>query len=196
MSFDGPLPPTPVLETERLILRPVEPKDASAIQREFPHWEVVKYLHAGIPWPYPDDGAETNMRDCLERMAKGQILVWTLTLKGGDDELIGRIDLKANVQDLDMRGFWLARAYWGRGLMMEAAERVTAFAFEDLGWPFLILNNAAENRASHRIKEKQGATLVGRLPHRYMCGEMERENWILTREAWRARLRPDRRLER
>jgi RimJ/RimL family protein N-acetyltransferase len=187
MTFDTPLPPTPVLETERLILRPIRFDDVPAVQRWFPDWELMKHLHAGMPWPYPEDGAETHMRECLERMARGELACWAITLKGGDDALIGRIDIRPNVEARDMRGFWLARPWWGRGLMTEAAEAVTGYAFTELGWPFLYVNNAVDNARSHRIKEKQGAELVDVQPHPYMCGELLRETWIIRREAWLAR---------
>ena len=49
--------PTPALCTERLLLRPLELADADAIQQLFPQWEVVRYLNALVPWPYPADGA-------------------------------------------------------------------------------------------------------------------------------------------
>jgi RimJ/RimL family protein N-acetyltransferase len=167
--------------------------DAPAVQRWFPDWELVKHLHAGIPWPYPEDGAETNIRKCLEETARGELSCWAITLKG-DDALIGRIDLKPNVAERDMRGFWLARPWWGQGLMTEAAEAVTGYAFEVLGWPLLYLNNAADNARSHRVKEKQGAELIEVHPHAFMCGELPREMWILRREDWlrrrRASLRP------
>src|SRR5207253_6299536 len=42
---------TPILYTERLILRPLELADAEAIQQQFPNWEVVRYLNARVPWP-------------------------------------------------------------------------------------------------------------------------------------------------
>ena len=35
---------TPVLETARLLLRPLELVDAEQIQQVFPQWEVVRYL--------------------------------------------------------------------------------------------------------------------------------------------------------
>jgi RimJ/RimL family protein N-acetyltransferase len=187
MTFDLPLPPTPVLKTERLTLRPVRLEDCPAVQRWFPDWEVMKHLHAGLPWPYPDDGAETNLPECLERMAGGELACWALTLKGGDDKLIGWIDLKPNVEARNMRGFWLARPWWGQGLMTEAAQAVTGYAFEALGWPFLYVNNAVDNARSRRIKEKQGAELVDVKPHAFMCGELMRETWIIRREAWLAR---------
>ena len=182
------MPPTPVLETPRLILRPIRESDVPAVQRHFAHWDVVKYLHAEIPWPYPPDGAATNMAETLPKMARGEQSCWAITLKGGDDELIGRIDLLPDDGvSRTQRGFWLSRDHWGRGLMTEAADRVTAYAFLELGWPRLWLGNAEANSASHRVKEKQGATIVDRTPRRYVYGEGTAVTWLLTREVWLAR---------
>jgi len=182
-----PLPPTPVLETARLILRPYEARDIPAVQRIFPQWDLVRWLHAGIPWPYPDDGAATNMAECLARRAKGERFFWAVTLKGSDD-LVGRIDLwPFDGKVRDMRGFWLDPALHGQGLMTEAAEAVTAYAFEVLGWPFLYLTNAVANRASARVKEKQGAELVAVEQRDYVSGPAEGQIWRLDRDAWLAR---------
>lgn len=187
MIFRKPLPPTPVLETARLILRPYAPSDVDAVQRIFPQWEVVRWLHAGIPWPYPDDGAAANMADCLARTARGERHFWAITLKG-DDALRGRIDLwPFDGEKRDMRGFWLDPALQGQGLMTEAAEAVTRYAFRVLEWPFLYLTNAAANRASGRVKEKQGAVLVDVEPRQYVSGPAEGQIWRLDRDAWLAR---------
>lgn len=182
------LPPTPVLETARLILRPLEARDTAAVQRIFPQWELVRWLHAGIPWPYPEDGAATNMAQCLERRAKNERFFWAITLKGGDDALVGRIDLwPFDGQVRDTRGFWLDPELWGQGLMTEAADAVTDYAFRDLGWPVLYLTNALANRGSARVKEKQGAELIDVESRAYVSGPSEGQVWRLTREAWLAR---------
>ena len=187
MTDPIPLPPTPVLETARLILRPYAPYDAEAVQRIFPQWEVVRWLHAGIPWPYPDDGAEANMAECLDKIARGERHYWAITLKG-DDTLRGRIDLwPYDGKTRDMRGFWLDPALHGQGLMTEAAEAVTAYAFQVLGWPFLYLTNAVANRPSGRVKEKQGAELIAIEPRDYVSGPGESQVWRLDRDAWLAR---------
>ncbi len=57
------------------------------------------------------------------------------------------------------RGFWLGRKFWGRGLMTEAVEPVTDYAFNELGFERLVFSNAAGNTRSARIKEKSGAHL-------------------------------------
>jgi RimJ/RimL family protein N-acetyltransferase len=184
----GPMPPTPVLDTARLILRPVRAADAPAVQRGFSQWEVVRLLSAKIPWPYPEGGAAANMPNALGEMERGEQCHWAVTPRGGGDELIGWINIwPDDGVSRDQRGFWLDPAFWGQGLMSEAAERVTEFAFLELGWPHLWLCNAETNTASHRIKEKQGARLVDRTPANYVSGPGVRVTWLLTREAWLAR---------
>ena len=180
------LPPTPVLETERLILRPIRAEDAPAIQRRFPQWDVVKHLTGKIPWPYPADGAAVNMVATLKQMQRRKKLTWAITLKSQGDELIGRIDLLPDSGiGRGQRGFWLDPAYWGRGLMTEAADRVTEYAFMELGWPHLWLRNGVENLASHRVKEKQGARIVGRVRSHLVSGKTTMSVvWLLTREDW------------
>lgn len=186
-SVPLPLPPTPTLETPRLVLRPLRLEDAPAIQRRFPRWEIVRWLNARVPWPYPDDGAATNVRECLDQRSRGERFYWVILLKGGPEEPIGRIDLWPDHGAQDQRGFWLDPEFQHRGLMSEAAERVTEYAFLELEWPYLWLTNAEANAASHRIKEKQGAKLVTRIPRQYVSGEGIEEVWLLSRDDWNER---------
>jgi RimJ/RimL family protein N-acetyltransferase len=181
------MPPTPVLETQRLILRPPRESDTPVVQRRFPQWEIVRYLNDKVPWPYPKDGAAEAMARMLAAQARGEKSVWSIVPKDGPDELIGLIELWADDGvRRSQRGFWLDPEFWGRGLMTEAAARVTDYALVELGWPHLWLANAEANKASHRVKEKQGATIVDRTPCRYVYGEGVRITWLLTREAWLA----------
>ena len=56
---------TPILTTNRLILRPLELADAVQFQIYFPQWEIVRYLTGRIPWPFPVDGAIMPFRDVV-----------------------------------------------------------------------------------------------------------------------------------
>lgn len=117
---------TTALYTERLILRPLELADADAIQQQFPRWEVVRYLNALIPWPYPADGALTYLRDiALPAIAAGKEWHWSIRLKSAPDQLIGNVSLM-NEQD-NNRGFWLGPKWQGQGLMTEASAAVTEY---------------------------------------------------------------------
>jgi RimJ/RimL family protein N-acetyltransferase len=177
-----------VLESKRLILRPIRIGDGPVLQRRFPRWEVVQYLSDEVPWPYPKDGGPTFARLAIEKTRKRQSFTWAITLKAEGDELIGAMDLLPDDgESRGMRGFWLDPDYWGQGLMFEAAELVTEYAFIDLDWSYLWLRNAEPNAGSHRIKEKQGAIIVDREPSRWVSGEGMKVIWLLTRSAWIAR---------
>lgn len=182
------MPPTPVLHTPRLILRPVRSKDAPVIQRLFPQWDVVRWLDAKVPWPYPADGATAFVATCLQEMARGQKSHWAIVPRSGTADLIGLIDLwPDDGVSRNQRGFWLDPTYHRRGLMSEAADRVTDYALRELGWPHLWLSNAQDNHGSRRIKEKEGAQLVELIIGRYIGGERSQMVWLLTRDTWLAR---------
>jgi len=119
--------------------------------------------------------------------SSGEQLDWVICLRRREHEAIGRVELRRDDGSRDQRGFRIAPELQRQGLMMEAAEAVTAYAFMDLKWPHLWLVNAEANVASHRIKEKQGATLVDRVRKRCVSGEGVGELWLLTRDAWLSR---------
>ena len=72
MPSSSRMPSTPVLHTPRLVLRPLRAKDAPVIQKRFANWEVVRWLDAKVPWPYPADGAATFVAIALAEMARGE----------------------------------------------------------------------------------------------------------------------------
>ena len=115
---------TPTLQTRRLILRPLALSDAPAIQRYFNNWNIIRNLASVVPWPYPNDGAESFISQQLEKVAAGgEIYQWVLVLRSGDGEAVGNIRFHRKAEyPKGNRGFWLAEPYWNRGLMTEAIE--------------------------------------------------------------------------
>jgi len=178
----------PMLETPRLLLRPLELADAEQIQAIFPHWEVVRLLASRVPWPYPPDGAYTYIRDiALPAVERGDEWHWMLRLKTQPDQLIGGINLTKG--DKDNRGFWLGLPWQRRGFMSEACEIVTNFWFETLQFPVLRVPKAIGNIASRRISEKSGMRLVATEERDYVSGRFLSEIWEITADEWYARRR-------
>jgi ribosomal-protein-alanine N-acetyltransferase len=178
----------PVLETSRLLLRPLELADADQTQVLFPHWDIVKHLTAVVPWPYPPDGARQFYEHvALPAMARGEEWIWSIRLKTNPDQLIGSISLKKS-QD-ENRGFWLGLPWHGQGLMTEAAEAVTDYWFNVLKFPVLRVPKAIANAASRRISEKHGMRVIATVERDCVSGRLPFEIWEITAEEWRARRR-------
>ncbi|MDH4608711.1 GNAT family N-acetyltransferase [Pseudomonas sp. BN102] len=179
----------PALSTPRLLLEPLCLADAEAIQRVFPQWEVVRYLSCQVPWPYPEDGALSYLRDvALPAMAAGREWHWSIRPRSERGRLIGLINLRE--EPGNNRGFWLDPAWQGQGLASEAAEAVTRYWFEVLGRPLMRVPKAAANLASRRISERSGMRLVATDERDYVSGRLNTEVWELTREEWLAQQRP------
>ena len=173
----------PTLHTERLILQPLTLDDAEGIQQQFPHWEVVRYLNALVPWPYPADGARSFLEQiALPAMVEGREWHWSIRLREEHGQLIGNVSL---MDELDNnRGFWLAPHWQGQGLMSEASAAVTEYWFKVLERPLLRVPKAAPNLGSRRISEKTRMRLIRTEEGRFVAGVFPKEIWEITREEW------------
>ncbi len=177
----------PTFQTERLRLRAISAADIPAIQRHFNDYEVIRHLSSRVPWPYPDDGAETFVRDVILPNQGRDRWSWGIFLNGMPGDLVGMVELWKPGQP-ENRGFWLGRKFWGRGLMSEALVPVTDWAFDQLGFEVLVFENARGNMASARLKEKFGATLVRVQPGSYVdAAYTESEIWELPKCVWKSR---------
>lgn len=174
------------LTTRRLLLRPLALDDSPAIQQLFPHWNIVRFLNAFVPWPYPEDGALSFLRDiALPAIVEGRAWFWSIRLKTAPEQLIGVISLMEGEED--NRGFWLATEWQGRGLMMEACEVVTDYWFEVLGKPVLRVPKAIANEASRKISQRDGMRVVWTGERDFVSGTQPAELWEITAEEWRNR---------
>jgi [ribosomal protein S5]-alanine N-acetyltransferase len=178
---------TPVLETPRLKLHPLQLSDAAEVQPLFAQWEIVKQLNSRVPWPFPADGVETYYRDdALPAIQREDEWHWTLRFKDDPEaKVIGSICLVR--EGNSNRGFWLAREWQGRGLMSEAAKEVTRFWFEDLNRPVLRIKKARDNAASRAISLRQGMRCIEQTESDFVSGRLPTEIWELTAEEWRKR---------
>jgi len=174
----------PTLEIQRLVLRPLTLQDADQIQERSPEWDVVRFMAAAIPWPYPSDGALTWCRDvALPQMACGDAWHWTVRLRDEPDQVIGVISLMRTKDN--NRGFWVGVKWQGLGLATEAAEAVTDFWFDVLKFPVLRVPKAVANLASRRVSEKLNMRVVATEQRDHVSGPAVDEIW-----AWKDLMTP------
>ncbi|MCM5511061.1 GNAT family N-acetyltransferase [Vibrio sp. SCSIO 43169] len=173
-----------ILETERLILKPINETDLPAYKEHFVDYEVIRYLSSIVPWPYPDDGVEKYFNEVVIPNQGKEKWFWGLHFKSAPNRLIGSIDLWRESKP-DNRGFWLGKNFWNRGLMTEAAYAVNDYAFNELGFEKLIFSNALGNMRSRKVKEKTGAKLISIEPASFVDPSYtECEIWELTKVEW------------
>jgi ribosomal-protein-alanine N-acetyltransferase len=175
----------PTLTTERLLLCPLALEDAEQVQLLFPQWEIVRYLNAIVPWPFPPDGTLLYFRDsALPAIARGDEWHWTLRLRSAPDRIIGAIGLLRS--ESDNRGFWIAPPWQRQGLMTEAVIAANDYWFDVLGMPFLRAPKAVANVASSRISQRTGMRLLGIVQRDLVSGRQPCELWEISAEEWRA----------
>lgn len=177
------------IKTERLLLRPWREEDAENL------YEYAKDPLVGPPagWP-PHSSVEESHRIIQEILSHPE--TYAVCLRE-DGRAIGSISLKFGENtDLTERtdacelGYWIARPFWGRGLIPEAAEALLRHAFLELGMNAVLCGYYEGNEKSHRVQEKLGFIYHHTAEHlhlpllnEYRTGHVS----ILTRERWLSR---------
>lgn len=157
---------------------------AADYEKYFVDYEVISHLSAAVPWPYPKGGVADYLKTIILPAQGKDRWAWGIFLKSNPHETIGCVDIwrKGSPEN---RGFWLGREFWGMGIMTEAVEPVTGFAFEKLGFDKLVFTNALGNTRSRRVKEKTGARLIDVKPAKFVNPAFtEHEIWELTKVEW------------
>lgn len=173
----------PILETSRLLLTPLVSEDAAQIQQIFPRWEIVRYLIASVPWPYPEGAAQHYVDNiALVASQEGKGWYWTLRRKEDADVLMGVICLMDTPDN--NRGFWLAPEWQGKGYMTEACYAVTDYWFNVLNREVLCAPKAVVNERSKKVSQRSGMRLIRVQKGEYVAGELDTELWEITREEW------------
>jgi [ribosomal protein S5]-alanine N-acetyltransferase len=117
-----------------------------------------------IPYPYTAAAAEFWFGLVEQGTAEhGRPVNWAI--RDATGKLVGSIGLEGvGVSGRKHRGevgYWLARPYWGRGIMPAAVRAVCRHAFDDMGLRKIIAHTFAGNDASARVLEKCGFVQEG-----------------------------------
>ena len=147
--------PQPILETERLILRPFKISDAENVQKLAGAKQIASTT-LNIPYPYPDGAAEEWINSHKEKYEGGKGAYFAITLKK-NGALVGAMNLLDIVES--QRGelaYWIGVPYWNNGYCTEAAEAVLRYGFLNRGLNRIHARYFSQNSASGRVLEKLG----------------------------------------
>ena len=143
------------LETGRLILRAWQEADAEGL------YEYARCPDVGpiAGWP-PHQSVEESL-DVIRHVLCHEAC-FAICLKP-ENRPIGTVELKLNGHT-DMTewddecelGYWLAKPFWGQGIMPEAAAELIRYGFEDLGMRRIWCGYYEGNTKSRRVQEKLG----------------------------------------
>lgn len=163
----------PIIETERLVLRPFSLADAPAIQRLAGERDIASTTLT-IPHPYPDGAAEQWIGKHQEAFSRGEALDLAVTRRL-DGALVGAVGLRIEAEHAHAEmGYWIGKPYWGRGYCTEAAGAVVRYGFEALGLNRIYACHFRRNPASGRVMQKIGMAYEGcRRGHLRKWGQFE-----------------------
>lgn len=170
-----------ILETERLLLRHLEPEDADAIYEIIGDPIAMQYY----PRSFTRDDAVTWIHRNRQRYEDDGFGLCAVVLKS-ENAVIGDCGLTLQtVEDLPELevGYHFQRKHWGRGYATEAARGCMKLAFEQFGAGKVISLIRPENVASRRVAERNGMKIERQimragLPH--LVYAMKRGEYVQT----------------
>jgi aminoglycoside 6'-N-acetyltransferase len=180
-----------LLETPRLVLRPLEENDAAMLSAYRSDPEVARYQ----TWetPYPIEQAFEFIR-ALRGAQPGKPGVWfqlAITLKDSG-EMTGDCGFYCLSEDERQAeiGFTLAASGQGKGYATEAVGRLVDYLFDTLGLYRVRANVDPDNHPSARLLRRLGFRFEGRwIESMWLKGAWVSEDWYaLLRREWIERM--------
>lgn len=150
---------TIVLETQRLLLRPLAAADMDALYTLYKQYELMRYI-TGQPRSY----AKTKERlraHMAEHEQYGFGLYATILKETG--VMIGRCGLEPVNRATGLEGnmAWMfQKAYWGQGLATEFGQAMLPYGFDRLHLRRIFATADHRNIASIRVMQKLGMRLI------------------------------------
>ena len=158
-----------LLQTDRLVLRPIEMSDSIAFFDIFSDFQTLQYW--GRKPVRTHEEAEALIQKELDWAKSGTCVNWGIAL-ADSNLLIGKITL-FQFDEQNRRaevGYVLDRGYRDQGYMTEALTSVLAYAFDVLNLRRLEADTDPENSASLALLEKFGFQREGLFRKRWLVG--------------------------
>jgi ribosomal-protein-alanine N-acetyltransferase len=116
-----------------------------------------------IPHPYSETDADWWIQKRIEHTERLGREV-TFAIRVAEDKLIGVVgadSLEPGITHTAEIGYWLARPFWGKGIMTDAVRAYVEYAFGELQLLRLTAHVLEFNAGSARVLEKNGFKLEG-----------------------------------
>ncbi len=146
-----------MLETDRLILRPLREKDIEAIYAMRSDADVMRFIRE------PQNRIESaNWVELVSSRWKDERIGFCAILEKPSKKFVGWCGIwrLKETEELEI-GYAVAKQFWGKGLATEAALVFLDYAFEKLEPEKIVAVARPENTASRRVMEKLGMNFVG-----------------------------------
>lgn len=140
------------MRTKRLVLRPLNQRDARRIALLAGDWDVAR-MTGRIPHPYSDELAKQWLSDLSDGEAVRGI-VHQKVLVG----VCGYMPDGSNSAEI---GYWIGKPWWGRGIATEAAGALIDYCFDVAGFERVTCGHFVDNPASARVISKLGFRYTG-----------------------------------
>ena len=173
----------PVIETERLILRPTAAEDLDGWAELMADPESSQYIGG----PVPRAAAWRGLATMAGSWALNGFGMFSM-IERESGRWIGRTGPWQPEQWPGTEVGWgILKSAWGRGYAHEAAVATIGWAFDRLGWSEVIHCIDPANTPSQRLAERLGSTNrgPGKLPPPFDSYPVE--IWGQTREQWQLR---------
>ena len=157
--------PLPVLETERLKLRPLRMSDARDLFDYAKDPEVCRHVlwraHTSI------SDSRTFIRDVHRQYRSGFPGSFAIEFKENGRMIgtIGYMWLSSEYRSCEI-GYSLSRRYWNQGIMTEALAEVIRYTFSTLHINRIEAMHEVDNPASGRVMKKAGMQYEGTMRQR------------------------------
>ena len=143
------------LETERLVLREWEERDAQSL------YEYAKDADVGPIAGWPAHTSIDESRQVISSVFSATE-TYAVCLKENNKaigcialKLVGVTDMTEKEDECEL-GYWIGKPFWGQGLIPEAAKELLRHAFEDLGMTAVWCGYYDGNEKSKRVQQKCG----------------------------------------
>jgi ribosomal-protein-alanine N-acetyltransferase len=158
-----------ILVNEQVRLTEVRPTDKPALVEHLNDKEIYDRT-LRIPYPYTDASAEEWLAVVAKTtQQQGRPVQWAI--RNTEDYLIGACgfnDFQVGKSHRAEVGYWLAKPFWGQGIMTVVVRRACQYAFEEFGLVKIIAHVNATNPASARVLEKCGFGQEGHLKKHFL----------------------------